>query len=96
MLDDILNKIITDPTFMKVGVILSILIVLTLFKKLFKIVLTFIVLALLAAIWFLFTNNNPTDKVKEIIKSSNAKVSTFKNKAFEISGEIENLHGLIP
>ena len=70
-MESLINDILTDPTFIKVGIVLAILIALALFKKLFKLVLILIVALIIYIAYLAYTGEDiDTKKVKKQIEKS--------------------------
>ncbi len=69
-MESLINDILTDPTFIKVGIVLAILIALALFKKLFKLVLILIVALIIYIAYLAYTGEDiDTKKLKSRLKN---------------------------
>lgn len=95
-MDSIIEKVFTDPTFIKVGIILAILISLAVFKKLFKAVLILVVGLILYITYLVYTGEDPAEAVDDTIeevrdidlKKVGKSVGKSVEKAGEVAGEV--------
>ncbi|MBC8214334.1 MAG: hypothetical protein H8E71_06830 [Candidatus Marinimicrobia bacterium] len=81
-MENIIETLFTDPTAMKVGIVLVILITLSLFKKLFKIVFILLVVLLGYAAYLVTTGEDPADIIKDTIENAqDIDLDDLKDKA---------------
>ena len=70
-MEALIDKVFTDPTLIKVGIVLGILIVLSIFKKLYKAVLILVVVLFLYIAYLAYTGEEiETDKMKKQAEKS--------------------------
>ena len=70
-MEALIDKVFTDPTLIKVGIVLGILIVLSIFKKLYKAVLILVVVLFLYIAYLAYTGEEiETDKMKKQVEKT--------------------------
>ena len=81
-MQDLIEKVFTDPTFVWVGLILAVLITLAVFKKLFKLVMILVAVFVLYMGYLYFANadNDPKKMRKKLEKT----VEDVQEKAEDI------------
>ena len=65
---DIIEKLLTDPLFIKIGIVVAILIALSIFKKLFKVLLTLVVLFFLYIGYLVLSGEDPVEAMDKTIE----------------------------
>ena len=65
---DIIEKVLTDPLFIKIGIVVAILIALSIFKKLFKVLLTLVVLFFLYIGYLVLSGEDPVEAMDKTIE----------------------------
>ena len=69
-MDQIIEKLLTDPLFLKIGIVLAVLISLSLLKKLVKVVIILVLILLIYGFYVYSTGEEPVklDDLKESIE----------------------------
>jgi|TARA_Y100000294_G_C8263226_1_gene219668 Ca2+/Na+ antiporter len=67
-MEDIIERVFTDPTFITVGIILVVLITLAIFKKLFKFVIIIVLILIMYAGYLYYTGEEAPESLKEAIE----------------------------
>ena len=89
-MEDIIERVFTDPTFITVGIILVVLITLAIFKKLFKVVVILLLVLLTYAGYLYYTGEEPPEIVKEAIEEvKKLDVEGLKEKAGNVVKDVE-------
>jgi len=89
-MDQIIEKLLTDPLFVKIGIVLAVLISLSLLKKLVKVVISLILILLIYGYYVYSTGAEPVklddlkEKIEELKEVDGSKVKktlvkTMKN-----------------
>jgi len=89
-MENIIETIFTDSTAIAVGIVLAILITLSLFKKLFKLVIFLIVAFVIYAGYLIYTGEEPADIIKNTIeKAQDIDVDELKEKAEDAIKDVQ-------
>ena len=89
-MENIIETIFTDPTAIMVGIVLVILITLSLFKKLFKIVFILLVVLFGYAAYLVITGEEPADIIKDTIeKAQDIDLEDLKNKVEDAAKDVQ-------
>ena len=67
-MDQIIEKLLTDPLFLKIGIVIAVLISLSLLKKLVKVVITLVLILLIYGYYVYSTGEEPV-KLDDLKKS---------------------------
>ena len=88
-MDQIIEKLLTDPLFLKIGIVIAVLISLALFKKLVKVVITLVLVLLIYGYYVYSTGEEPVklDDLKKSIEDlkdiDEKKIKKVANEAIE-------------
>ena len=88
-MDQIIEKLLTDPLFLKIGIVIAVLISLALFKKLVKVVITLVLILLIYGYYVYSTGEEPVklDDLKKSIEDlkdiDEKKIKKVANEAIE-------------
>jgi xanthine/uracil permease len=77
--ESLINNVLTDPTFVMVGLVLVVLITLAIFKKLFKVVFLLIAALVGYAGYLIYTGADPTEAVEGALKKSREVLEEVKD-----------------
>ena len=81
-MDQITEKLFTDPLFVKIGIVLAVLISLSLLKKLVKVVITLVLIFLIYGYYVYSTGAEPVsiDDVKKLGKTAEEVIDKVEKK----------------
>ena len=88
-MDQIIEKLLTDPLFLKIGIVIAVLISLSLLKKLVKVVITLVLILLIYGYYVYSTGEEPVklDDLKKRIEDlkdiDEKKIKKVANEAIE-------------
>ena len=95
-MDQIIERLLTDPLFVKIGIVLAVLISLSLLKKLVKAVMTLVMIFLIYGYYVYSTGAEPVklddvkDKIEELKEVDGRKVKKTADKLIkEVKNNIE-------
>ena len=77
--ENLINNVLTDPTFVMVGLVLVVLITLSIFKKLFKVVFLLTAALVGYAGYLIYTGANPAEAVEGALKKSREVLEEVKD-----------------
>ena len=81
--ENLINNVLTDPTFVMVGLVLVVLITLSIFKKLFKVVFLLIAALIGYAGYLIYTGGDPAKAVEGAFKKSSEVLEKVKDTDFK-------------
>jgi F0F1-type ATP synthase membrane subunit b/b' len=92
MSENTIQQLFADPTFVTVALVLAVIITLALFKKLFKIAMLLISLAILYGVYLIYTGEDPDPAIQDALERGKEAVEEVVDKANEVS---EDLPGVL-
>lgn len=81
--EDLIEKVLTDPTFLVVGLVLAVFITLAILKKLFKVVFLLLAALIGFAGYLLYTGQEPVEAVEEFIEKGKEVIEEVKDTDLE-------------
>jgi len=95
-MDQIIEKLLTDPLFVKIGIVLAVLISLSLLKKLVKVVISLVLILLIYGYYVYSTGAEPVkfddlkEKIEELKEVDGRKVKKTLDKTMkEVKKKVE-------
>tara|TARA_B100000315_G_scaffold103608_1_gene94927 strand:+ start:261 stop:563 length:303 start_codon:yes stop_codon:yes gene_type:complete len=78
-LQELIERVFTDPTFVWVGVVLAIMLTLTIFKKLYKLVMIIVAAFMIYVGYLYYTGEEPAKAVDDLIKKGKDVIEDVKD-----------------
>ena len=88
-MDQIIEKLLTDPLFLKIGIVIAVLISLSLLKKLVKVVITLVLILLIYGYYVYSTGEEPVKldylkkRIEDLKDIDEKKIKKVANEAIE-------------
>ena len=76
---ELIDKVLSDPTFVWVGVILAVMLTLAIFKKLYKLVMIIVAVFIIYVGYFYYTGEKPIEAVDDLIKKGKDAIEDVKD-----------------
>ena len=78
-MQELIERVFTDPTFVWVGVVLAIMLTLTIFKKLYKLVMIIVAAFMIYVGYLYYTGEEPAKAVDDLIKKGKDVIEDVKD-----------------
>ena len=76
---ELIDRVLSDPTFVWVGVVLAIMLTLAIFKKLYKLVMIIVAVFIIYVGYFYYTGEKPIEAVDDLIKKGKDAIEDVKD-----------------
>ena len=78
-MQELIERVFTDPTFVWVGFILVVMLTLGIFKKLYKLVMIIVAVFIIYVGYFYYTGEKPIEAVDDLIKKGKDAIEDVKD-----------------
>ena len=76
---ELIDKVLSDPNFVWVGIILAIMLTLAIFKKLYKLVMIIVAVFIIYVGYLYYTGEKPIEAVDDLIKKGKDAIEDVKD-----------------
>ena len=93
-MQELIERVFTDPTFMWVGLVVAVMLTLAIFKKLFKVVIIIVLVFIIYSVYLYNTGGrDPIDEISNQIKDIDTKIIKKKigKSAEELKDKTEDM-----